>query len=319
MTTRIKVVVTAPFDKDVASGLDDNFEVTLCEPLEIAQSLAGSIHAAHLADAEVLIAELDLVDAATLDAAPNLKVVISCRAAPVNVDLEACAARGITVFTTPARNADVTADLAFGLILSSVRQISRSAAWMSQREWTDADTFYPYREFRGFALNGRTLGIVGGGAIGRRMAERAKGFGLNSVIYDPFLTQEQLGDLGRLVSLDELMAVSDIVTVHAPLMDSTRGLIGTKELALMKPTAFLINAGRAAIVDETALIEVLRDEKIAGAGFDVFWQEPLPLNHPLFDLNNVTMTPHVAGASDDVVIEHSRIAAKHLREWLAKN
>lgn len=319
MTTRLKVLVTAPFDKDVAAGLADNFEVTLCEPLEIAQSLAGSIHAAHLADADVLIAELDLVDAATLDAAPNLKVVISCRAAPVNVDLEACAARGITVFTTPARNADVTADLAFGLILSSVRQISRSAAWMSQREWTDADTFYPYREFRGFALNGRTLGIVGGGAIGRRMAERAKGFGLTSVIYDPFLTQEQLGDLGRLVSLDELMALSDIVTVHAPLMDSTRGLIGAKELALMKPTAFLINAGRAAIVDEDALMTVLREEKIAGAGFDVFWQEPLALNHPLFDLKNVTMTPHVAGASDDVVIEHSRISAKHLSDWLAKN
>lgn len=318
MTTRFKVVVTAPFDAGVAKELSSNFEVTLLEPLELAQSLAGSIHAAHLAEADVLIAELDLIDVATLDASPNLKVVISCRAAPVNVDLEACKARGIQVFTTPARNADVTADLAFGLILASVRQISRSAAWMSKREWTDADTFYPYREFRGFALNGRTLGIVGGGAIGRRMAERAKGFGLSSLIYDPFLTQEQLGDLGRLVSLDELMTLSDIITVHAPLMDSTRGLIGKKELALMKPTAFLINAGRAAIVDEDALMQVLREERIAGAGFDVFWQEPLPLDHPLFDLPNVTMTPHVAGASDDVVTEHSKISAKHLNEWVAK-
>jgi D-3-phosphoglycerate dehydrogenase len=316
MTNRFKVLVTAPFDPETAAELDQNFDVILCDPLDISESLSASIHAGYLTDAEVLVAELDLVDEATLDAAPNLKVVISCRASPVNVDLEACAKRGIKVFTTPARNAEVTADLAFGLILSTVRKISQSASWMSKREWTEADTFYPYREFRGFALKGRTLGVVGGGAIGRRMATRAKGFGLKCLIFDPFLTQEQLGDLGNLVTLEELMMLSDIVTVHAPLMDSTRGLIGRKELALMKPTAFLINAGRAAIVVEEALLDVLRERKIAGAGFDVFWEEPVPLDHPLFELDNVTMTPHIAGASDDVVVEHSRIVANHLNDWI---
>lgn len=318
MSDRIKVLVTAPFDSQIAKSLEKDFYMVLCEPEDEAKSLTEHPQRDHLSDTKVLIAELDRVDAAALDLAPNLKVVISCRAAPVNVDVAECEARGITVFTTPARNADVTADLAFGLLLSTVRQLSRSEIWFRKMEWTEADTFYPYREFRGFALNGRVLGIVGGGAIGRRMAIRAIGFGMTCLIYDPFLTQEQLGDIGKLSSLDDVMRQADVVTIHAPLMESTKGLIGAKELALMKPTAFLINAGRAAIIDEAALMETLQSEKIAGAGFDVFWKEPVPLDHLVFSLGNVTMTPHIAGASDDVVLEHSKIAAGCLVSWLAQ-
>jgi phosphoglycerate dehydrogenase-like enzyme len=318
MSERIKVLVTAPFDSQIAKTLEKDFDMVLCEPMDEAKSLTEHPQRDHLSETQVLVAELDLVDSATLDLAPNLKVVISCRAAPVNVDLAECEARGIKVFTTPARNADVTADLAFGLLLATVRQLSRSEIWFRKMQWTEADTFYPYREFRGFALNGRVLGIVGGGAIGRRMANRARGFGMSCLIYDPFLTQEQLGEIGKLSSLEEIMRQSDVVTIHAPLMDSTKGLIGAKELALMKPTAFLINAGRAAIIDEAALMEALKNKKIAGAGFDVFWKEPVPLDHPVFSLDNVTMTPHIAGASDDVVLEHSKIAAGHLVSWLAQ-
>jgi phosphoglycerate dehydrogenase-like enzyme len=318
MSKRIKVLVTAPFDTETARTLEKDFDMVLCEPVDEAKSLSEHPQRDHLSDAQVLIAELDIVDAATLDLAPNLKVVISCRAAPVNIDLAECEARGVKVLTTPARNADVTADLAFGLLLSTVRQLSRSEIWFRKMEWTEEDTFYPYREFRGFALNGRVLGIVGGGAIGRRMANRASGFGMTCLIYDPFLTQEQIGEIGKLSSLEDLLRQSDVVTIHAPLMDSTKGLIGAKELALMKQTAFLINAGRAAIIDEVALMETLERKKIAGAGFDVFWKEPVPLDHPVFSLDNVTMTPHIAGASDDVVLEHSKISARHLLSWLAE-
>lgn len=317
MSTRPTLLITAPFDAEVASSLSEHCEVIIRPPLEHGVSLAESEHRDALANAEVLITEIDLVDQATLDAAPHLTMVVSCRAMPVNVDLAACEARGVEVKTTPGRNADVTADFAFGLLLSTVRKVSASEAWLRTGVWNTDDQYYPYREFRGMMLKGRTLGIVGGGAIGRRMAERARGFGMERVVYDPFVTPEQLGDLGVLTDLPKLMATADIVTVHAPLMDSTIGLISDEMIRLMKPTAFLINAGRAAIVDREALVSALTEGRIQGAGMDVYWDEPPQPNDVLFQLPNVTLTPHVAGASDDVVLEHSRLAADHVTAWVA--
>jgi D-3-phosphoglycerate dehydrogenase len=310
------VLVTAPFTRAAIADLAGTCELIFRPPLEHGVSLAESNHRDYLATADVIITEIDLVDIAALQAAPRLSLVVSCRAAPVNVDLDACAERSIAVRTTPARNADVTADFAFGLLLSTIRQISRSEAWMRSGVWNTDDVFYPYREFRGMALRGRTLGIVGGGAIGRRMAERARGFGMERLFFDPFVTQDQLGDLGEVVELEHLMATSDIVTIHAPLMETTIGMIGDRHIRLMKSTAFLINAGRAALVVKDALLGALREGRIAGAGMDVYWDEPPATDDELFALPNLTMTPHVAGASDDVVTEHSRLAAEHLRQWL---
>jgi D-3-phosphoglycerate dehydrogenase / 2-oxoglutarate reductase len=318
MSTRPHVLITAPFDADVAEVLREHCDVVIRPPLENGVSLAESDHVDYLASADILITEIDLVDQASLDAAPALQMVVSCRAMPVNVDMAACEARGVAVKTTPGRNADVTADFAFGLLLSTVRKVSESEAWLRTGEWSMADQYYPYREFRGMMLKGRTLGIVGGGAIGRRMAERARGFGMERIIYDPFVTQDQLGDLGVLADLPELMASSDIVTVHAPLMDSTIGLISDKMIRLMKPTAFVINAGRAAIIDRDALVSALVEGRIHGAGMDVYWDEPPQPDDILFSLPNVTLTPHVAGASDDVVVEHSRLAADHVTAWLSQ-
>lgn len=317
-TAQPVVLVTAPFTREAIADLAGTCELIFRPPLEHGVSLAEGDHRDYLATADVIITEIDLVDVAALHAAPHLSLVVSCRAAPVNVDVAACAERSIAVKTTPARNADVTADFAFGLLLSTIRQISRSEAWMRSGVWTTDDVFYPYREFRGMSLRGRTLGIVGGGAIGRRMAERARGFGMERVFFDPFVTQDQLGDLGESVELDHLMATSDIVTVHAPLMDSTIGMIADRHIRLMKPTAFFINAGRAALVVKDALLGALREGRIAGAGMDVYWDEPPATDDELFSLPNLTLTPHVAGASDDVVTEHSRLAADHLREWLSQ-
>lgn len=318
MLTRPTLVITAPFDSDVAAGLSDHCEVVIRPPLDHGVSMAESDHRDYLAIAQILITEIDMVDQASLDVAQSLEMVVSCRAMPVNVDTAACEAKGVVVKTTPGRNADVTADFAFGLLLSTVRQVSASEAWMRAGEWSVADQYFPYREFRGMMLKGRTLGIVGGGAIGRRMAERARGFGMERVIYDPFLTQDQLGDLGVLADLPELMAASDIVTVHAPLMDSTIGLISDEMIRLMKTTSFLINAGRAAIVDRDGLLSALAEGRIQGAGMDVYWDEPPQPDDVLFSLPNVTLTPHVAGASDDVVTEHSKLAADHVRQWLSQ-
>lgn len=315
MNTPINLLVTAPFDPARIAQLSPTFEVTTLEPLMEGTSLAERDIDAELGRAEAIICELDRIDNATLDKAPNLKVVVSCRANPVNVDIDACSARGISVLTTPARNADVTADLAFTLLLMTVRHAGRAERWLRDENWVADDVFAPYSLFRGIQLAGRTLGILGGGAVGRRVLERARGFGMNVLVYDPFLAADAFGDEARVVDLQTVLADSDIVTVHVPLMDSTVGLIGAEELALMKPDAYLVNAARAAIVDETALVDALQKRSIAGAGLDVFWTEPIPNDHPLLRLDNVTITPHIAGASDDVVSVHSRIAAEGLTAW----
>ena len=317
MNAQPKVLITAPFSTEIADTIAGDCDLVIRPPEEEGLSLARGPHREYLAEARVLVTEIDLVDQETLDLAPHLELVVSCRAMPVNVDIPACTARGVSVKTTPGRNADVTADFAFALVLATVRQLSRSEEWFRGRNWSAEDVYYPYREFRGMALRGRTLGIVGGGAIGRRMAERARGFGMDRLIYDPFLDQEKLGDAGRLADLDTLMRNSDIVTIHAPLMESTIGLVGAREIALMKSTAFLINAGRAAIVDKDALHQALETRAIQGAGLDVFWEEPVPHDDPFMSLPNVTITPHIAGASDDVVTEHSRLAIAHIQEWLS--
>lgn len=316
MTDRPVVLITAPFDGASASRLADAFELVRIEPSLAGASLATMRLEQELARATAIVAELDVVDRATLDLAPELQLVVSCRANPVNVDLEACSARGIPVATTPGRNAEVTADLAFALLLSTVRHVSRSERWLREGAWTTENVFEPYERFKSIGLSGRTIGILGGGAVGRRVLRRALGFGMRAKVYDPFLPHDAFGDDAEIVPLEEAMAC-DIVTVHVPLTPATTGMIGASELALMRRDAFLINAGRAAIIDEDALMAVLRERRIAGAGFDVFHQEPLPRDHELLHLDNVTLTPHIAGASDDVVAEHSRMAADALLAWAA--
>jgi len=317
LSDKPRVLITAAFDADVAASLAHDFDITLIEPTLAGDSLASRGLDEELFTAEVIVAELDVVDAATLDLAPNLKLVISCRAKPVNVDLDACGERGIPVATTPGRNAEVTADLSFALIMATVRHVSASERWLREGNWTSDDVFEPYEKFRSIGLGGRTLGILGGGAVGQRVMRRALGFGMKVKVYDPFLPADHFGDDAQVLPLEDVLSTSDIVTVHVPLMPETEGLLGAKELAMLRPDAFLINAGRAAIIEETALMDVLRDHRIAGAGFDVYYIEPLPHDSELFTFDNVTMTPHIAGASDDVTVEHSKIAATALTAYAA--
>lgn len=311
------VLVTAAFDTRVAEELSDDFDLILAPPSDTGRSLADADVGSALASADAVVCELDLLDARSLALAANLRFAVSCRAAPVNVDLEACGARGIPVATTPGRNADVTADLAFSLLLSTLRSTSRAEAWLRAGSWTSDDVFEPYRIFRGLGLRGRTLGIIGGGAVGTRMLDRARAFGMNVLVHDPHLPHDSFGDEAKLVSLPDLLACSDAVTVHVPLMESTIGLLGAAELGLMRQGSYLINAGRAAVVEEQALVDALDTGHLAGAGLDVFWTEPLPADHPLLSMPNVTLTPHIGGASDDVIAEHSRQAAAALRAWHA--
>lgn len=311
----MRALVTAEFPRD---GLEELAQLGY-EPVHAGwgvtrEAMSQEALIAALDDTEILICELERVDAQVLDSAPSVRLVASCRGDPTNVDLDAATARGITVLATPGRNAISVADFTMGLLLDHARRIGRSERQLREHGWmTEGDL--PYFHFRGPELAGRTLGLVGLGAIGRLVADRARAFGMTIVAFDPFVPVAPAGV--ELVALDALLVRSDVVSIHCPLTPETRGLIGPRELELMGADAILVNTARAAVVDEAALLEALRRGRIAGAALDVFWEEPLAADHPIGELDNVTITPHVAGAADDVPRHHARMILDDIARWQA--
>lgn len=316
-TERPTVLVTAPLARELTTDLERDFTVRYMEPNSANGSLASVARADDLAAAQVIIAELDEIDEETLAGCPALKLVVDCRAAPVNVDIDACTRHGVAVATTPGRNADSTADVAFTLLLETVRKTSQAERWMRTKAWSPEQKHYPYEVFRGPTLKGHTLGVVGGGAVGGRMVDRAQGFGMKVKVYDPFLPTDAFAGRAEMVGLEDLMKSSDVVTVHVPLNKDTTATVKAEHIAMMKPDAYFIMAGRAATVDMDAVLDALRHDRIAGAGFDVYLEEPLSADSELFDLPNVTMTPHIAGASDGVIEEQTRMAVDSVQAWAA--
>lgn len=207
---------------------------------------------------------------------------------PSRVDLETAKELKIWVTNQPGSNAVSVAELVFGQMIALVRHTHAANRAVKENRWSD------YLKFIGTELAGKTLGIVGMGNIGARVALRARAFEMDFLVYDPYIPESHVTALGgKWVGLEELLADSDFVTLHCPLNRETRGMIGAKEVASLKPAAYLINAARGGIVDEEALCAVLRDGKIAGAALDVIANEPPPKNHPLFKLDNVLWTPHL--------------------------
>ena len=211
---------------------------------------------------------------------------------PSRVDLETAKELKIWVTNQPGSNAVSVAELVFGQMIALVRHTHAANRAVKENRWSD------YLKFIGTELAGKTLGIVGMGNIGARVALRARAFEMDFLVYDPYIPESHVTALGgKWVGLEELLADSDFVTLHCPLNRETRGMIGAKEIASLKPAAYLINAARGGIVDEDALCAVLRDGKIAGAALDVIANEPPPKNHPLFKLDNVLWTPHLGAGT----------------------
>jgi glyoxylate reductase len=256
---------------------------------------------AGVAEADALLSLItDRVDGAVLDAAPRLKAIANMAVGTDNIDVEAAAARGIAVGNTPDVLTDATADLAFALLLALARRIVPGAAKVRAGEWR---TWEPAGDL-GADLAGATLGIVGWGRIGQAVARRANGFGMDVIHSSRFSG----------VSLDALLERSDFVSVHTPLTDETRHLIDGGALALMKPTALLVNTARGGVVDQDALREALHAGTIAGAALDVTDPEPLPADHPLLDAPNLLVVPHVGSAT---VRTRAKMAAMAVENLLA--
>ncbi|MEA2444673.1 MAG: glyoxylate reductase [Thermoleophilales bacterium] len=248
------------------------------------------------ADADGLLTMVeDRVDRALLDAAPSLRAIANCAVGTNNIDLAAAAERGIAVGNTPDVLTETTADLAWALLMAGARRLGEAERFVRAGKWKHWEP----GAFLGLDVYGATLGVVGYGRIGQAVARRASGFDME-VLHT------------RETALDDLLARSDFVSLHTPLKPETRGLIGARELGLMKPHALLVNTGRGELVDTDALVRALHAGEIGGAALDVTDPEPLPGDHPLLSAPGVTVVPHIGSASERTRAAMAEMAVDNL-------
>src|SRR6201991_3900503 len=287
------------------SPLKNRVDVTVFnEPFASAEEAATA-----LKDFEIICAmrERTPFPRALFAALPNLKLLITSGMRNAAIDMEAAKEHNVVLCGTQWGR-DPTAPLTMGLILELTRNIGRESARMHAGE--------PLQKFVGVEIEGRTLGVVGLGKLGSKVARLAQAFGMNVIAWSPNLTPERCAEAGvGYASKQELFATADIITIHVVLSERSRGLVGRDDLARMKPSAYLVNTARGPIVDETALLEMLQQKKIAGAGIDVFSVEPLPVDHPFRKLDNIVLTPHLGYATEEVFRGHYVQMVEGIDAW----
>jgi D-3-phosphoglycerate dehydrogenase len=322
-------LITANFDPAVVETLREelDFEIEYAPISDRDGRLPDDEFQQRLDGVDVLIVGYEGVSESVIEAADELKIIACPRGGPdANVDIEAATDHEIPVLYTPGRNAVSVGDFTWGQILSLLRNIAQSHHLLRTGSYTgepQADAAgggsredvtwgmgkeSPYTKLKGTELAGKIVGLVGMGAVAREVAKRAQGFEVDLLSFDPYVDSETMADYGaEKVDLDELLAESDIISVHVPVTDSTRGLLGPEEFARMKDSAFFINNARGAIIDQDALLNQLQTGGLRGAALDVYDQEPIPDDHPLLELDNVVTTPHLGGATEEVISRHSEM------------
>ncbi len=244
-----------------------------------------------------------------IEAASKLRIIARAGVGVDNVDVEAATERGVMVVNAPESTSITVAEHAMGLMLSLARKISLADKSVKEGKWDKS-------AFMGMELNGKTLGIVGMGRIGSQVASRCKAFGMDLMVYDPYITPEAASEIGvEIMDLDGLLRVADVITIHVPLTPETKHLIASEEMEIMKDTAFIINCARGGIINEEDLYQALLDGKIGGAALDVFEQEP-PQDNPLLTLENVVFTPHIGASTREAQRDAAIIVARDVKEVL---
>ncbi len=289
------VLISEELSPATIAVLGEQFEIRHCDGAKRTELLSN------LASANaVLVRSATKMDAEAIAAAPALKIIARAGVGLDNVDVPAATAAGVLVVNAPTSNIVSAAELAVSLLLAVARNVVPANLALKNGEWKRS-------QFGGVELQGKTVGIIGMGKIGMLVAKRLAGFDVQFVAYDPYVKVAPSGGPEiKMVSLDELLTESDFVTIHIPKTPETQGLINAAALAKMKPTAFVINAARGGVLDESALFAALTSGTIAGAGLDVYATEPCT-DSPLFGLDNVVATPHL-GASTEEAQEKAGVA-----------
>ncbi|HEY82943.1 MAG TPA: D-glycerate dehydrogenase [Dehalococcoidia bacterium] len=251
----------------------------------------------------------DKIDGAAMDAAPKLKLIANVSVGYDNIDIEAAAKRGIMASNTPGVVTESTADLTMALMLAIARRLVEMASLPAKGEWK----LWGPMDMLGHDVHHKTLGIIGMGRIGSAVARRAKGFSMR-VIYHNRHRHPDEAELGveYVADIPTLLREADFVSIHVPLTAETKHLIGAKELAMMKPTAFLINTARGKVVDQQALYQALKRRQIAGAAIDVTYTEPIPKDDPLLSLDNIIVTPHIGTQTGETGVNMSVLAVENM-------
>lgn len=269
-----------------------------------------------IGDAEILVTQLAPLSEGMMRRLPSLKLVAVSRGGPINIDMVAAKAHGITVVNVPGRNATAVAEFTLGAILAETRLIRVGHEALRKGEWR-GDLYRADRTGR--ELSEMTVGVVGYGNIGTKVVRLLRAFGCRVLVSDPYvqLSAEDRNAGVELVALDDLLTRSDVVTLHSRVTEETRGLIGKDTIARMKPGVIFVNTARGPLVDYDALYEALVSGQIASAMLETFAVEPVPSDWPLLQLPNVTLTPHIAGASVRTVTYAAEQAAEEVRRYLA--
>ena len=267
----------------------------------------------------------------------GMKFIGVAKGTPVTVDNKTIMERGLELSYTPGRNRVAVAEFTIGLMIDVARRMSLSYEGLRKGDHTSPakddiydvpdvknvtfgplDENHPFTDYGiGFELYGKNLGVAGFGAIGREVAKRAMAFGMKVLAYDPYLAPEKIEAEGAVpCTLEEMLSGSDIVSIHLPVVDSTRNIVNKDWFSKMKKTAYVVNTARAAVIDQKDFVEALENGTIAGAAVDVYWQEPVPANHPLLKMRNVVCTPHMAGLTTDVDNWSGRMMAEEVLAYL---
>ena len=310
----MRALILAPFDPRCIATLGRSLDVTHESWLETRRLADPDRLGLRLGEenTSILVVESDFVFEEVFDQAEGLKLVGVCRNSTHQIDVEAATRHGVLVVNTPGRNARAVAEHVLGLMLALARRIPEAHEYVRDKCWRNPAE--PYITMRGVELAGRTLGIVGLGAIGATLADIGSALGMKVSAHDPYVTRPPDGI--ALLELDALMASSDFVCVHVPATPETEGLIDARRLSLMRTTAYLVNASDPSVADQAALVGVLRQRRINGAAFDVFDSHPVSPTNPLLELDNVVLSPHLGGATEETIGRHSQLMTDDILRFL---
>lgn len=308
MSTSYRVLATDRVSKKGLAPLrnDDRFDVVIVKDSSTPEFAAELKTATGL-----IVRSATTVDAAMLEGAPDLKVVGRAGVGVDNIDVKAASERGVAVMNSPAGNTISAAELTMALMLAVARRVTEADRSIREGRWERST-------LQGVELRGKMLGVIGAGRIGWEVAQRCRAFGMDVIVYDPYLAPERIDALHpRLVSLGELIESADVISLHVPLNAETRGLIGKDVLSRMKKSAFVLNLSRGGVVDEEALARALVKGHIAGAGLDVYEHEPIPPDSPLLEAPNLVLTPHLGASTKEAQIQVALEVSRNLRAALA--